>query len=295
MHRDTSVMEQPSTTLEDCYTNVFCIAELTGLKWICLTAQPSALLNNLDDDLVLKSYAECSKQNMLCTWRRRTPELNMHSATNDLTDNFNMQKELWIFWYSEEEPPIIQTFRNNLSVPEERGESDQTVDYEIRVILFKALHNVLERRYFKEGYIRLGNWFTKPLILPHVKQTRLPRFTTAVTFEFFLHRDNFICMILKAQRQPSLLKLSAEVHLKSSKSLPVILGPWSLKAQLLANQENYKEAPEIKSTYEKEWNEWIRYIMPALESSKEKDISPSILKAPYTFIIQTSNQSMTIQ
>lgn len=92
--------------------------ELNGLKWKCLTtAQNFGQLANesVEEDPVLRAYGECLSQALLCTWRRK-PRLNVktsESVFENPTALIDVQKELWIFWYSQEEPKCIDIFKEN--------------------------------------------------------------------------------------------------------------------------------------------------------------------------------------
>ncbi|CAE1289934.1 MED13 [Acanthosepion pharaonis] len=82
-------------SLEDCYTNLFALTDLCGIKWRKLNAD-NVIVEPLDDP-VLDSYSRCIQADILCVWRRvlRNPEQR-------LTDHLAYSKELWIFWYGDE-------------------------------------------------------------------------------------------------------------------------------------------------------------------------------------------------
>jgi mediator of RNA polymerase II transcription subunit 13 len=45
---------------------------------------------------------------------------------------------------------------------EEDGEWESGLSYECRTLLFKAVHNLLERCLMNRSFVRIGKWFVKP-------------------------------------------------------------------------------------------------------------------------------------
>jgi hypothetical protein len=110
-----------------------------------------------------------------------------------LISNQNLKKELWIFWFEKEEPPNLKsiitsdlyvdnsskTTMNNLSftnnynttnnntnnktsITQSALSSNNGLPYESRSMLFKALHNLIEKSLIEKGFTRLGKWFVVP-------------------------------------------------------------------------------------------------------------------------------------
>lgn len=48
------------------------------------------------------------------------------------------------------------------SVEEEDGVWENGLSYECRTLLFKAVHNLLERCLMNRNFVRIGKWFVKP-------------------------------------------------------------------------------------------------------------------------------------
>jgi hypothetical protein len=93
-------------------------------------------------------------------------------------------KELWIFWFEKEEPPNLRSLisadlqpdqSSNSTCPNTTATAIDSKDilanassshnglpYECRSMLFKALHNLIERSLLAKGYARLGKWFVMP-------------------------------------------------------------------------------------------------------------------------------------
>lgn len=155
---------------------------------MCLSASDSyQVKKNIDDDPVIRAYWECLNQNLLCTWRRQPRCEATNSYSEDPTPTSDSLKELWVFYYSSEQPKCIDTFTSSgglkismffkkniaylfiyLFLVDQETEYEQKKKYHIRTLLFKALHAFIERKFLKIGYIRFGRWFTKPLEEPVV-------------------------------------------------------------------------------------------------------------------------------
>ncbi|KHN78617.1 Mediator of RNA polymerase II transcription subunit 13 [Toxocara canis] len=136
-------------SLEDCHTNVFALTELNGLKWKCLTTPLSQRTwTSLEHDPVLSAYAKCLQAGILCAWRRQPPQPSSTLAALPLPDyRIDVIKELWVFWYSQEEPECLAQYTSHLSCGED-GQGNWSVpgiQYETRTLFFKALHNLIER------------------------------------------------------------------------------------------------------------------------------------------------------
>ncbi|CAK5081744.1 unnamed protein product [Meloidogyne enterolobii] len=193
----------PTTSLEDCSTNIFQIAEINGLKWCCFTSNFSSnsptlklkltssadVIGTDNADPVLRAYIDCLEANLLCTWRRRyfyiklfeleKEEINIFrppvASTLAAFDNPiprpDAQKELWIFWYTSEEPKLVEDFKlRGLNVVTHSESTDADAprvefEYETRTLFFKSLNSAIERRLLSEGFVRFGRWLCRPLEL----------------------------------------------------------------------------------------------------------------------------------
>ncbi len=119
----------------------------------------------------------------------------------ELNNSLSLKKELWIFWYEKEEPPNLRSlispdlfvdsvtcqsqnhnnsstnhnqanntsmsFNSNLpnknnAITQLACSSNNGLPYETRSMLFKALHNLIEKSLIQKGYARLGKWFVTP-------------------------------------------------------------------------------------------------------------------------------------
>uniref|UniRef100_A0A1I7X145 Mediator of RNA polymerase II transcription subunit 13 n=1 Tax=Heterorhabditis bacteriophora TaxID=37862 RepID=A0A1I7X145_HETBA len=248
-------------SLEDCFSNVFALTELNGLKWRCfLTPQNAPRGVPIPSDPVLKAYGRCLQDGLICTWRRKPlqiptegPEpLPLPSFTNDIS------KELWLFWYSSEPPEGISEYTSHLEGDESGvGSALNGISYEVRVLFFKALHTGIERSVSKAGFVRFGRWFTRPLRQPlSGRQHLLSHYVLAFNMQFFIHGGNTVCMTLNAQRQPPLLRL-AKRHLDCGRRVQVVVGPWSLRAVLLPGDT---DAGRNQASADRQWEEWKEFV-----------------------------------
>lgn len=99
-------------SLEDCHSNIFSLAELTGIKWRCYNFRSGGEYGPVisapaQDDPVLRSFMRCIQANLLCVWRRKLkPDA----------------KELWIFWWGDE-PNLSDVIHHELEGENEAGSS----------------------------------------------------------------------------------------------------------------------------------------------------------------------------
>ncbi|GIZ02980.1 mediator of RNA polymerase II transcription subunit 13-like [Caerostris extrusa] len=77
------------------------------------------------------------------------------------TETSLITKELWVFWYGEE-PDLTGLVSPDLTADSEQGSWESGLSYECRTLLFKALHNLIERNLMSRGFSRLGKWFVQP-------------------------------------------------------------------------------------------------------------------------------------
>lgn len=179
-------------SLEDCYTNLFALTDICGIKWRRLATNPDSHvplgLDHLEDP-VLVSYSKCIQSDILCVWRRI-----QNQAGEQRTDHLSFNKELWIFWYGDE-PAALESHVSKDLIVKETGSWDKGKDhglsYECRTLLFKALHNLIERCLLTKGFARLGRWFVQP----YDTQTQNTDRQTHLSFSlisFFMERVQFV-------------------------------------------------------------------------------------------------------
>ncbi|KAL3319414.1 hypothetical protein Ciccas_001929 [Cichlidogyrus casuarinus] len=158
-----------SCSLEHSYTNLFALTELNGIQYRKYTLKRDSPKTTTINDPILTAYAYCQSEGILAAWvRTKTDSTN--SSKPYLFSNYS--KELYIFWYDQrsfahEEKSIFRdlTFESS-------GNWRTGLSYEVRTMLFKALHNLIEkyalpsfdlailnRSLLSKGFVRIGKWF----------------------------------------------------------------------------------------------------------------------------------------
>eukprot|EP00058_Branchiostoma_floridae_P020203 XP_002605693.1 hypothetical protein BRAFLDRAFT_218537 [Branchiostoma floridae] len=171
-------------SLEDCHSNVFALTDLTGIKWRRLRAPCPAGVGPLEDP-ILSSFAKCLAADVFCVWR---------------------QRELWIFWYGDD-PDLTDVLHPELK-DIEQGSWEKELSYECRTLLFKALHNLLERYLLSADFVRLGRWFVRPYIQGTDKNDKCEYLSCA--FSFFLHGESTVCTSVEIQEHQLVERLSMQ-------------------------------------------------------------------------------------
>ncbi|KAJ8403825.1 hypothetical protein AAFF_G00346930 [Aldrovandia affinis] len=244
-------------SLEDCHSNLFCLADLTGIKWKRFVWQgPSSapiLFPVTEEDPILCSFSRCLKSDVLSVWRRhRVPG----------------RRELWLFWWGED-PNFADLIHHEL-IGEEDGVWESGLTYECRTLLFKAIHNLLERCLMNRGFARIGKWFVRPYDKdekPINKSEHL-----SCSFTFFLHGDSNVCTSVEINQHQPVYRLSDE-HLtlaqQTSGPFQVILSPFGLNGTLTGQSFKLSDHPTQKLI--EEWKQF--YPMGpggAKDSSEDK-------------------------
>lgn len=237
-------------SLEDCHSNLFSLAELTGIKWRCYNFRSSGEYGPVisapaQDDPVLCSFTRCIQANLLCVWRRRLkPDA----------------KELWIFWWGEE-PNLSDIIHRDLEVVEE-GLWECGLSYECRTLLFKAIHNLLERCLMNKDFVRIGKWFVKPYEFEEKHLGTSNSEHLSCSFSFFLHGESNVCTSVEiSQHQPVYHITEQHVRLAQTSSSPihVILSPYGLGGTLTGQAFKMSD-PAVKKLME-EWSYFYPMVL----------------------------------
>ncbi|XP_062268747.1 mediator of RNA polymerase II transcription subunit 13-like isoform X1 [Platichthys flesus] len=245
-------------SLEDCHSNIFSLAELTGIKWRCYSFRGSGEYGPVisapaQDDPVLRSFMRCVQANLLCVWRRKIkPDA----------------KELWIFWWGEE-PNLSDVIHHELEVAEE-GLWECGLSYECRTLLFKAIHNLLERCLMDKGFVRLGKWFFKPHDLE--EKTLGNSEHLSCSFTFFLHGESNVCTSVEiAQHQPAYHITEHHIRLVQTSITPVqvILSPYGLSGTLTGQAYKMSD-PAVRKLME-DWSYFYPMVLQQKEGGGEKE------------------------
>ncbi|XP_075900892.1 mediator of RNA polymerase II transcription subunit 13-like isoform X4 [Nelusetta ayraudi] len=245
-------------SLEDCHSNIFSLAELTGIKWRCYCFRGGGEYGPVisapaQDDPVLRSFMRCVQANLLCVWRRKVkPDA----------------KELWIFWWGEE-PNLSDVIHHELEVAEE-GLWECGLSYECRTLLFKAIHNLLERCLMDKGFLRIGKWFFKPQDLEEKSLGSSERLSCS--FSFFLHGESNVCTSVEiAQHQPAYHVTESHICLAQTSVTPVqvILSPYGLSGTLTG--QAFKMSDPATRKLMEEWSYFYPTVLQQKEGGAEKE------------------------
>jgi mediator of RNA polymerase II transcription subunit 13 len=227
--------------------------DLKGIKWskMRLKDQYNEVKEYLDDP-ILQTYSKCLNEDLLCAWKR--------------INKANL-KELWLFWYDKEPaamrgliaPELVEYECGSWEKQEANG-----LSYECRIVLFKALHNRIEKCLVQKDFARLGKWFVQPY--KHVLCNNLFDSNNSglnhvsYSFNFFLHGASKICTSVDVKiHKPirciskyDLLDLNGPSSSTATK-LGVILSPFGLNGTLIGFLNNDSE------TGKKSYDEWKRF------------------------------------
>ncbi|KAG5450511.1 mediator complex subunit Srb9 [Clonorchis sinensis] len=217
------------SSLEHCFTNIFALTDFGGIQYQKYVAKFEKEYTNALDDPIIKSYVLCQQNNVLSTWVRSKRE-NTEKHDPGAFSGFN--KQLWVFWYgSGDFPNATACILPELRM-EDQGNWRQGLSYEIRTILFRALHNVVERCLLSKGFVRLGKWFIQPY-----KHNCTQDYTQySVSFSFFLHGESTVCASLDLRQHPLVRRIGVKhiYHCADARqTLPVVLAPYGISAELV--------------------------------------------------------------
>ncbi|KAL6472443.1 hypothetical protein MHYP_G00186310, partial [Metynnis hypsauchen] len=243
-------------SLEDCHSNLFYLADLTGIKWKRYVWQgPTSapmLFPVTEEDPILSSFSRCLKADVLSVWRRSQRQ---------------GRRELWLFWWGDD-PNFSELIHSELTA-EDDGVWESGLSYECRTLLFKAIHNLLERCLMNRSFVRIGKWFVKPYEKdekPINKSEHL-----SCSFSFFLHGDSNVCTSVEINQHQPVYHLSEE-HLtlaqQASSPFQVILSPFGLNGTLTGQSFKLSDPPTQKLI--EEWNQFYPISPSSKESSEDK-------------------------
>ncbi|KAJ8725939.1 hypothetical protein PYW08_004122 [Mythimna loreyi] len=238
-------------SLEDCHTNFFALTELYGIKWRKLVWGETSGGGDGEEggaplaDPVISSYARCLAGDILCVWRRvpaPPPPDNIYEMSAPVPPPLSLRaaKELWIFWYGEE-PDL-----NGLVAPEliasqgDQGSWESGLSYECRSLLFKALHNLIERCLLSRDFVRLGKWFVQPYDGDEEEVGKSP-WHLSFSFAFFLHGESTVCASVDVRQHPPVRTLTPKRRAKinspdNQADAKVILAPFGLEGTLTGRE-----------------------------------------------------------
>ncbi|GFS56681.1 mediator of RNA polymerase II transcription subunit 13 [Nephila pilipes] len=254
-------------SLEDCHTNFFALADLCGIKWRRYYAESVLCYEPLDDP-VLSSFSKCLATDILCVWRRVASQGHEQHRHNLQDGNqLNYKKELWVFWYGEE-PDLTGLVSPDLTTDPEQGSWESGLSYECRALLFKSLHNLIERSLLSRGFSRLGKWFVQPYDGGE-KSIRSPQLS--FSFNFFIHGESTVCASVDVRQRIPVCQLTRQ-HLSIAQGthtgLKVILCPYGMAGTLTG--QSYKETDLTTQRLLSEWSHFYP-VRSKKEASSDDD------------------------
>ncbi|ESO97898.1 hypothetical protein LOTGIDRAFT_153005 [Lottia gigantea] len=252
-------------SLEDCYTNLFALTDLCGIRWRKLIPDPDSHSIDPLGDPVLVAYSKCIRSDILCVWRRVPVAPRMsdghpgHPGHHHGIDHMSYGKELWIFWYGDE-PKVLAEFlkhglhERDIGSWDKDKDKDSGLSYECRTLLFKALHNLIERCLLSKNFIRLGHWFVRP----YDQFTSTERSAhLSFRFHFFLHGESQVCASIEVKQHPPVWRLTPQylsLIQENQANFQVILAPYGLNGQLTGN--SYRESDVASRRMYEEWRQF---------------------------------------
>ncbi|XP_031788498.1 mediator of RNA polymerase II transcription subunit 13 isoform X4 [Nasonia vitripennis] len=235
-------------SLEDCHTNFFALTDLCGIKWRKLVWGEVAggFGGNLLEDPVLSSFSRCLQGDILCVWRRVSASQAQNAQMGNPFDinsiapspappplSLQAAKELWIFWYGEEPDLTGLVSPELIACESEQGSWESGLSYECRSLLFKALHNLIERCLLSRDFVRLGKWFVQPY--DGFEKHRCSSSHLSFSFAFFVHGESTVCASVDVRQHPAVRHLTRACLQRTQTSqspVKVILAPYGLAGTL---------------------------------------------------------------
>ncbi|KAG7169044.1 Mediator of RNA polymerase II transcription subunit 13-like [Homarus americanus] len=147
------------------------------------------------------------------------------------------------------------------------------LSYECRTLLFKALHNLIERCLLTRDFVRLGRWFVQPYEgpegIPGSSSTHL-----SFSLSFFVHGESIVCASVDVRQHPPVRELTRR-HLllaqQTNHGIPVILGPYGLNGTLTGVSYRHSEPP-----IQKLLEEWRQFFPVETKAPPTDSLEPSL-------------------
>lgn len=97
--------------------------DVCGIRWKRLSIEPQPTPLDPLDDPVIRAYARCLQNDILCVWKR----VVKHSEQRPTDISFG--KELWIFWYGDK-PSVL----DEIITSELKGMLSQNTNLHVYII-----------------------------------------------------------------------------------------------------------------------------------------------------------------
>ncbi|XP_009952813.1 PREDICTED: mediator of RNA polymerase II transcription subunit 13-like, partial [Leptosomus discolor] len=152
----------------------------------------------------------------------------------------------------------------------EEGLWENGLSYECRTLLFKAIHNLLERCLMDKNFVRIGKWFIRPYDKDEKPVNKSEHLSCA--FTFFLHGESNVCTSVEiAQHQPIYLINEEHIHMAQSSPSPfqVLVSPYGLNGTLTG--QSYKMSDPATRKLMEEWQYFYPMVLKKKEGMKEEE------------------------
>ncbi|GMT16516.1 hypothetical protein PFISCL1PPCAC_7813 [Pristionchus fissidentatus] len=255
-------------SLDDCITNLFALTELNGLQWRMYESPPGSMATDpntvLQSDPVLHAYSKLQTDGVLSVWRRM-PAKELPQIFPLPALFLGTPKELWVFWYGTTEPEEIQEHCKDLISKKNEDEGEDgtpyAIPYDVRCLLYKAWNTQIEKHYRSKRFLQIGRWFFRPVRFfdPNAAFV-IDDFALAHCHSFNVVGGNSMCMAIRTQLQPNLVRLSP-FHIERDvlyreRVVAVVLAPWSLKGQLILKYSVVPASKQEEEEVERQLSQW---------------------------------------
>ncbi|EFN73674.1 Mediator of RNA polymerase II transcription subunit 13, partial [Camponotus floridanus] len=150
----------------------------------------------------------------------------------------------------------------------EQGSWESGLSYECRSLLFKALHNLIERCLLSRDFVRLGKWFVQPY--NGYEKHRCSSSHLSFSFAFFVHGESTVCASVDVRQHPAvrhLTKTCLQRTQTSQSGVKVILAPYGL-AGTLTGQVSRMDSQLLE--------EWKHFYPISTGSNPETGLPPLV-------------------
>ncbi|KAL1132824.1 hypothetical protein AAG570_010776, partial [Ranatra chinensis] len=97
----------------------------------------------------------------------------------------------------------------------EQGSWEGGLSYECRSLLFKALHNLIERCLLSRDFVRLGKWYVQPYDSSEKMIEKSGHLS--FSFDFFVHGESTVCASVDVRQHPPVRTLLSS-HLQQAQA-----------------------------------------------------------------------------
>ncbi|CAH2086037.1 unnamed protein product [Euphydryas editha] len=158
----------------------------------------------------------------------------------------------------------------------DQGSWESGLSYECRSLLFKALHNLIERCLLSRDFVRLGKWFVQPYDGDEEDVGKSP-WHLSFSFAFFLHGESTVCASVDVRQHPPVRTLTAKrlARLHSRGDNKVILAPFGLEGRLTGREWGDGDASTARLL-----DAW-RHLYPLEQGCGAVEVECGGLRMPY--------------